>query len=359
MWKKIKQWLDDRVGINDLVTTKFRNFMVPRDANILSGLGGVALIAFLVQVISGILLIMYYVPHPDHAFRSVQVITDQVQFGWLFRMVHVVGANFLVAILLLHIAVVFYRSNFQKPRELVWVSGVFSFFVILAFCVSGSLLPWNQISYWSTTVITSIPSVIPGIGELLSKFLKGGQTVSGITLSRFFAFHVAILPFTIGVIGGLHLLFVRRSGLAPSLQEEPLPYVEFRHEIHPNGKPFYPGFFTTQLGASMLYMAAIFFVISFMPSLFFLPDSYIQANPLQTPLNIDAPYYFRAFRTILAIVPHEFTGVCIQLIILTLFTLWPFIDFSEERRITKRPILFSLYCAAIFGWLAFTFWGRI
>ncbi len=359
MLDNCKQWFDERVGINDLVRSKFKKFLVPKDAGILSGLGTVALVAFLIQVITGILLIIYYVPHPDHAFKSVQIIMDRVEFGWLFRMVHVVGSNLLIAVLLLHIAVVFYRSNFQKPRELVWVSGVFSFFVMLAFCISGGLLPWNQVSYWSTTVITSIPTVIPVIGDSIAFFLKGGETISANTLSRFFAFHVAILPIIIIFLAGLHIFLIRRVGYAPSLKQDTLPWKEYRHEVHIDGKPVYPNLLTAQFGACMFYIAAVLFIISFMPSLVFIPDNHIIANTLQTPLTIDAPYYFRALRTILEIVPHEFTGVCIQLIILAIFTCWPFIDFSEEKRITKRPILLTLYCATIILWFAFTFWGRI
>lgn len=357
MLKYCKTWFNERFGIDDLVSSKFRLFPVPKDAGFMSTLGAVALVAFLIQVLTGILLIMYYVPHPDHAFTSVQIITNEVPFGWLFRLMHVAGANLLIIVLFVHLAHVFWKASYKKPRELTWLTGAITLFLVFGFSITGSLLPWNQLSYWSTTVVTSIPSVLPWAGEWISLFLRGGTSISGITLSRFYAFHVAVLPIIAILFGWLHVFSVWRIGFAPSLKEERLPWKEFRHELHTVSKPYYPVFFTEQLRSVMLYLAAVFFIIAFFPDLFFGPGSHVVANPLQTPADIRPHFYFRAFQKVLEIVPNKTVGVCIHLIIAVIFLFWPFFDTEPERNIAKRPILLFLFFLTVVLWFVFTIWG--
>jgi len=356
MWKNIVKWIDIRIGLDDLVSTRLKNYLVPRDAGFFSTLGLVALVAFLVQVISGILLIMYYTPHPDHAFTSVQQIMNEVPFGWLFRELHVVGANLLVLLLFLHLTNVFYMGRYKRPRDITWFTGGIALFIILGFCVTGHLLPWNQMSYWSTTVITSFPTFIPGIGDKIAVFLRGGDYVSGVTLSRFFAFHVALLPTCIVVFITLHILLVRRMGFAPN-KTDYITKKEFSYELHTDGMPFYPDFFSKQMVMTSLFFAVVFFIMTFMPDTFLPVGAHVQADPLSTPLFIKPPFYFLPAYQILRFIPNEFLGISLVLIFCLLFLFWPFIDNNEERNILKRPILLSIFFGTLILWVVLTIMG--
>ena len=356
MLKSIKNWIEVRIGLDDLISTRFKNYLVPKDAGIFSTLGLVALVAFLVQVISGILLIMYYTPHPDHAFRSVQLIMNKVPYGWLFRELHVVGANLLVLLLFLHLTNVFYMGRYKKPRDITWLTGGIALFIILGFCITGHLLPWNQMSYWSTTVITSFPSFIPGIGDNIAVFLRGGDYVSGVTLSRFFAFHVALLPTCIVVFIIAHILLVRRMGFAPA-NDDYITKKEFSYELHTKGMPLYPNFFSKQLFMTTLFFAVVFFIITFMPETFLPSAANIEANPLSTPEFIKPPFYFLPAYQILRFVPNEFLGISLVLIFCLLFLFWPFLDTGRERNILKRPILLTIFFTTIILWVVLTIMG--
>ena len=194
MWKNIKNWIEVRIGLDELVRTQLTEYLVPKNINIFYTLGFVALAGFVVQVLTGFLLLTYYVPQPDHAFRSVQNIMVNVPYGWLFRLMHVVGSNLIVIAVGCHLLSVFFMNSYKKPRELTWFAGASMLLITLTFCLSGYLLPWSQLSYWATTIVTNIPSALPYFGDIAVTCLQGGQSVSGVTLGRFFALHVVVLP---------------------------------------------------------------------------------------------------------------------------------------------------------------------
>src|SRR5262245_8811114 len=172
------------------------------------------LFLFTVQIVTGILLLLYYRPSAENAFESVQFIMAQVRFGWLIRSIHSWSANLLVAVLFIHLFSVFFLRAYRQPRELTWITGVLLLIVTLAFGFSGYLLPWNTIAFFATQVGTEVAGVIPVAGPFLVRFLRGGTEVTGATLTRFFAFHVAMLPALSVVIVGLHLLLVQRHGMS-------------------------------------------------------------------------------------------------------------------------------------------------
>ena len=188
----MREWLEIRIGLDELIRSQLTEYRVPKNINIFYTLGMVAFAAFLFQVLTGILLLFYYIPDDKDAFKSVQFIMNQVPYGWLFRLMHVVGSNLMVAVVLLHMGSVFFLGAYKKPRELTWVVGALMFLTTLGFCLSGYLLPWSQLSYWATTVVTNIPTAFPLCGDLICKILRGSENVSGVTLNRFFALHVAL-----------------------------------------------------------------------------------------------------------------------------------------------------------------------
>jgi len=259
----------------------------------------------------------------------------------------------------LHMLSVFFLGAYKKPRELTWVVGALMFLVTLTFCLSGYLLPWSQLSYWATTIVTSIPTAFPFCGNFVCQLLRGGVgEVSGVTLNRFFALHVGLLPPLLVVLFGLHIFLVRRIGIsAPPFGEEPKEWRQFRHEDYPDGPPFYPDYVSKEAVMIALYVAVMFAIIAFWPSLFVPKDATIPADPLSTPEHIRPEWYFLAPYQMLKFVPNKFLGIALQIALVLVMILWPFADQSEKRNILKRPGLLALFFATLGVWVAFTIWG--
>ncbi len=212
--QQIREWLEIRIGLDELIRSQLTEYRVPKNLNLLYTLGMVAFAAFIIQVVTGILLLIYYVPQEEHAFKSIQTIMNVVPYGWLFRLMHVVGSNLMVAVVFLHLTSVVFLGSYKKPRELTWVVGALLLFTTLTFCLSGYLLQWSQLSYWATTVVTNIPTAFPLVGNFICKLMRGSQNVSQETLSRFFALHVGLLPLLLVSLFGVHAFLVRRIGVS-------------------------------------------------------------------------------------------------------------------------------------------------
>lgn len=362
MWEKIKEWLEIRTGINELMKSQFKEYKMPGNVNIFYTLGFITLIGFIVQAITGIILLLHYIPHHEHAFRSVQDIMNKVPFGWLFRQMHVVGGNLMLVTVLLHMLSVFFMVSYKKPRELTWSVGVLMLFLTLAFCLTGYLLPWSQPAYWGTTLVTAIPSAFPFAGDFMTEMLRGGKQVTGMTLNIFFALHVSLLPAIFLLLIGIHIFLIMRTGFSapPSgiTGEERKTWIEYKHETHADGYPFYPNFILKVTLMIMVYFALVFFMIAFTPTLFLGEGSNIAADPSRTPVDIRPPWYFLAPYQFLKLIPNKFIGISLELIILCLILLWPFFDAKKERNILKRPYLLSAFLFSAALWVVLTIWGR-
>ncbi len=362
MWKGIVEWLEVRIGLKDFLREQFTEYRVPPDINIFYTLGIVAFFAYIIQAVTGFFLLLYYIPHSEHAFQSVQHIMTEVPYGWLIRLMHVVGSNLMVAVVFLHLISVFIMNSYKKPRELTWVVGGLLLLTTLTFCLSGYLLPWSQLSFWATTIVTNLPTAFPYLGDWLAYLLKGSEQVSGTTLNRFFALHVAFLPPILVTLFGLHLFLVRRIGISrpPFSKNYPPPssWTQYRHEEYPEGIPFYPSFFIKEMYMVVLYMVIMFFVITFMPTLFLPEEASIPADPYTTPLHIKPEWYFLAPYQMLKLIPNKFLGISIQLVLLFIFLFWPFFDTSDERDIRKRPLLLTVFFLTIGVWIILTIWGK-
>ena len=185
--------------------------------NFLACLGGISFLLFLFLMGTGGLLLMYYRPTPADAYKSVVDIMNQVPYGWLVRGIHRWAGNLMIVTVLLHMMRVFFTAAYRPPRDVTWVNGVLLLVFTLAFSFSGYLLPWNQTSYWATTVGTDILSAIPVVGDSSKFFVRGGNVVGQLALTRFFAFHVVILPGLMILFLVLHFLMIRRQGIAEPL----------------------------------------------------------------------------------------------------------------------------------------------
>lgn len=215
---KIANWFDERVGWRSIWESVFER-KIPR-VNWLYTLGSATLLTVFNQGITGILLTIYYVPTPDHAYDSVQYITTQVSAGWLIRGLHHWGASAMVLLTFLHMLRVLFLGSYKFPREVTWFTGVALFITTVGFGFTGYLLPWDQKAYWATTVGTRIIGVIPVIGDSLLRIVRGGEGISPLTLTRFFGVHVWVLPLTLLILLGIHLYLVISIGISEMPQKE-------------------------------------------------------------------------------------------------------------------------------------------
>src|SRR5512133_1316226 len=212
--KKVVDWIDVRVGVREVVERELTGYLLPRNINVWYSMGSVLLFIFGLQVVTGMLLLIYYVPDADKAFKSVTAIMNDVPFGWLIRMCHAVGSNMMVLVLLFHMLSVLFMGSYTRPRELDWLSGFILFNLVTGACLTGYLPPWSQLSFWATTVATNSVGTIPVIGPQLVEFLRGGKLVGAPPLGRFYALHVALIPLSIAALVGAHLFFLQRTGVS-------------------------------------------------------------------------------------------------------------------------------------------------
>ncbi|MFQ6088867.1 MAG: cytochrome bc complex cytochrome b subunit [Candidatus Methanofastidiosia archaeon] len=214
---KLYRYFDERLEIKEALE-KFLRKPVPIHAtNWMFCFGGLTFLMFAIQVVTGVLLMVYYVPTPEQAYKSVQFIMRDVNFGWLIRSLHHWAANGMVLMIGLHMARVFYMGAYKKPRELNWIVGVILLFITLGFGFTGYLLPWDQKAFWATTVASELANSIPFIGPYLLVIMRGGQEISGATLTRFYSVHVFILPAIIVAFLLLHFAIIRRQGISGPL----------------------------------------------------------------------------------------------------------------------------------------------
>ena len=215
-------WLEDRIGLGALRHVVEHKTVPVHRHGVWYYFGGMTLFFFLVQVGTGILLMLYYRPSSQEAYESVQFLVTQVPFGWLVRSIHSWSANLMIATAFVHLFSVFFLKAYRAPREMTWLSGFALFALALGFGFSGYLLPWNELAYFATRVGTDIAGAVPVIGEWIVRFLRGGDHVTGGTLSRFYGWHVAILPAIATAMLALHLLLVQRHGMSvpPSIERE-------------------------------------------------------------------------------------------------------------------------------------------
>jgi len=217
LWLKATDWLNERYQIVEPIRKILTKPVERFSTRWWYCLGGITFTLFIIQCITGVLLAFYYKPTPEEAYASIQFIETQVRFGASIRAIHHWSANGMVIMAVAHLLRVFITGAFKPPRELNWISGVILFIVTLGFGFTGYLLPWDQRAYWATTVGTEIAGGIPWIGDLTLIFLRGGWDVGAVTLSRFYAIHILILPLIIIAFLGVHFLMVRRQGVARPL----------------------------------------------------------------------------------------------------------------------------------------------
>lgn len=218
MLAKFGTWLDERMGWRTVWAEVFAR-KIPK-VNWWYTLGSATLFVVINQAVTGILLSLYYVPTPDHAYDTVMFITYELPAGWFIRGLHHYGASAMVVLAVLHMVRVIIFGAYKFPREVTWITGVLLLLITIGFGFTGYLLPWDQKAFWATTVGTKIAGTPPLVGDFILKVIRGGQELSEVTLARFFGVHVWVLPATLFLLLGIHLYLVIRNGISAPPKKE-------------------------------------------------------------------------------------------------------------------------------------------
>ena len=356
LWKRLYTRIDERVNLEDLVTFMGKKYVPVHRHSIWYYFGGVSLFLFIIQVVTGILLLLYYKGGEELAFESIQFIMSKVQFGWLIRSIHSWAANLFILAAMIHMFSVYFGKSYRKPRELTWLTGMLMFFLALGFGFSGYLLPWNELAFFATKVGTDIAGVVPFIGDSIMVFLRGGEDVTGATLSRFFGFHVAVFPGIFTLLLAIHLLLVQRQGMSEPIGMESDPGSERKT------MPFFPNFLLRDLLLWLIVLNLLAILAVFFPW-----ELGRKADPFApAPAGIKPEWYFLFMFQTLKYIPGKIFIMDGELLGIFLFgaagLLWvlvPFWDTQSSKGLRNRKInyigLFAvgfIIVLTILGWVA-------
>ena len=319
------------------------------------GFGSLAGIFLGVQLITGILLVMFYKASVFMAFERIVHLTYDVPYGWLLRYAHANGASFFFIVVYCHMGRGLYYGSYLAPRNWAWSSGVIIFLLMMGTAFIGYVLPWGQMRFWGATVITNLLSAIPAVGDHLVKWIWGGFAVGDATLNRFFRLHY-LLPFVILALVLVHLFLLHNVG---SNNPVGLAASDDNAKI-----PFSPYFAVKDVAGFFTALVVYCFLVFFAPDLLGHPDNYIQANPLVTPAHIVPEWYFLPFYAILRAIPDKLGGVVAMvgaIVLVAVMSAAPLYKVLFEEGYTRRPLsllplcnlLFWLFVANFFllGWL--------
>ena len=359
------KWIDTRLPFPRVVHDQFMVFPTPRNLNYWWTFGGILTFMLVLQMMTGIVLAMHYVPSADGAFDSVEKIMRDVNWGWLLRYAHAVGASMFFVAVFIHTFRGLYYGSYKAPREVLWILGVLILLLMITTAFMGYSLVWGQMSFWAVTVITnlfsSLDSLIPGLGTTLVEWIWGGFAVGGPTLNRLYSLHY-LLPFVIAGVVILHIWALHVPG-----NNNPTG-VDVKTER--DTIPFHPYYSIKDGFAIVLFLIVFAALLFYVPNYLSHPDNYIPANPLQTPPHIVPEWYFLPFYAILRAIPSKLFGVIGMLGAIAVLFIVPWIDTSRIRSTSYRPIykwffwLFVITCIAL-GYLGaqapdgwYLFFGR-
>lgn len=335
----------------NFIFDKFYEYLIkypsPININYMWNFGFMSGIFLAIQLISGFFLTMFYTPHIDYAFQSVEHIMRDVSYGWLIRYIHSNGASFFFFIVYLHILRGLYYGSYTYPRTLVWFSGVLIYILMMAAAFLGYVLPWGQMSYWAATVITNFLTVIPFVGREIVNWVWGGFAINNATLNRFFSLHY-ILPFVILVLVVYHIYILHKMGSSNPLGLK----ITKLDKIS-----FYPYFIVKDLFTIVLMFIPYSIYIFFYPEVLGHSDNYIPANPLVTPAHIVPEWYFLPFYGILRSILNKTYGIVIMFVSILCFFLLPYLEKSNFRNNNYKVGNRQVFWIFVFNFIFLGFLG--
>ncbi|GMV56760.1 MAG: cytochrome b [Betaproteobacteria bacterium] len=367
-------WIDARFPLTATIRAHLTEYYAPKNFNFWYFFGSLALMVLVLQIVTGIFLVMHYKPDASLnasgvpvAFASVEYIMREVNWGWLIRYLHSTGASAFFIVVYLHMLRGFLYGSYHKPRELVWIFGVLIFLCLMAEAFFGYLLPWGQMSYWGAQVIVNLFSAIPWVGEPLSIWIRGDYVIGDATLNRFFSFHVIAIPLVLIGLVAAHLVALHEVG-----SNNP-DGVEIKKKVDPktgkplDGIPFHPYYTVKDIFGVVVFLMFFCAVVFFGPEFggYFLEyNNFIPADPLKTPPHIAPVWYFTPFYSILRAntvnffyVDAKLWGVIFMGLAVVVFFFLPWLDKSPVKSIRyrgpiyKTALVIFVICFAVLGYL--------
>jgi ubiquinol-cytochrome c reductase cytochrome b subunit len=344
MLNAVYRWIDERIDLKTL-QAKMLNEPMAGGSRYAYVFGSVLVFVFAMQALTGVMLMFYYAPTADHAWESTKYLMERVDYGWFLLSYHLWGSSAMIAILLIHMSQVYLWGAYKKPREMVWLAGLLLFMIVMGFGFTGYLLPWDQRSYWATTIGVEIVDKVPVIGDFLGRFLRGGAVPGAQTLSRFFVIHVMVLPAALMAMAGLHIFLFRKAGPAG-------PFTGDKRELETRMEYFFP----IQVWKDIVAMAVVFVIVCAL-AIHWPHELIDEASPVASDLNPEPEWYFMflfqllrdpALSFLFAGEWGEFLGaIALPTAFIILLIALPFIDRNPERHILKRPIALSSWIVVV------------
>jgi ubiquinol-cytochrome c reductase cytochrome b subunit len=343
--KGLMRWIDDRFPATQMWEEHLSKYYAPKNFNFWYFFGSLALLVLVNQILTGIWLTMSYNPSAEGAFRSMEYIMRDVEYGWLIRYMHTTGASAFFVVVYLHMLRGMMYGSYQKPRELIWIFGMTIYLALMAEAFMGYLLPWGQMSYWGAQVIISLFGAIPLIGPDLAQWVRGDFLISGITLNRFFALHVVALPIVILGLVVLHIIALHEVG-----SNNP-DGVEIKKDLDENGVPkdgipFHPYYTVKDIAGVAVFLFVFCIILFYFPEMggyFIEAPNFEPANPLKTPDHIAPVWYFTPFYAILRAINFslfgldaKFLGVVAMGAAIAILFVLPWLDRSPVKSIRYK-----------------------
>ncbi len=327
-----ERWMDSRLPIIRF-GADYMSLPTPKNLNYWWTFGGILTLCLGVQIVTGIVLAMHYVPNVEMAFESVERIMRDVNGGWLIRYVHANGASMFFIAAYIHMLRGLYYGSYKAPREMIWIVGCLIFFLLIGTAFLGYVLPWGQMSFHGAVVITNLIGSIPVVGGPILTWLQGGPAIDNATLNRFFSLHY-LLPFVIAGCVVLHMWALHHAG-----QNNPVGVLIPKDRQAKDTVPFHP-YYTVKDGfAIILFLLLFAYFVFFNPNALGHADNYIPANPLVTPAHIVPEWYLLPFYAILRAIPDKFGGVVAMFGSIGILFVLPWLDTSRVRSMRYRPVM--------------------
>jgi ubiquinol-cytochrome c reductase cytochrome b subunit len=372
---KLLAWTDARFPLTATLKTHLSEYYAPKNFNFWYYFGSLAMLALVLQIVTGILLTMHYKPDAALAFASVEYIMRDVPWGWLIRYMHSTGASMFFLVVYLHMMRGLMYGSYRKPRELLWIFGCLIYLCIMGEAFFGYLLPWGQMSFWGAQVIINLFAAIPFIGEDLAILIRGDYNIGDATLNRFFAFHVIALPLALLGLVAAHLVALHEVG-----SNNP-DGIEIKKNLDPgtgtpkDGIPFHPYYTVKDIVGVVVFLMVFTVIVFFMPEMggyFLEANNFVPANPLLTPVHIAPLWYFTPFYAMLRAIPSvfgsQFPGVAVMGAAVMILFFLPWLDRGAVKSIRYRGPKYKVWLTAfvisflVLGYLGVvptTVWGQM
>jgi ubiquinol-cytochrome c reductase cytochrome b subunit len=353
-----RAWLNKRLPVDQFVADQLTGYYAPKNFNIWYFFGSLAMLVFVMQLVTGIFITMHFKAGESSAFNSVEYLRREVPYGWLLQYMHAVGASFFFIVVYLHMARAFLYGSYKGPREVLWVFGMLIYLALMAEAFMGYVLPYGNMSYWGAQVIINLFGTIPSIGPGLVEWIRGDYGIGDATLTRFFSLHVVALPFVIALLILLHLVALRQVG-----SNNP-DGIEIKENLGADGKPvdgipFHPYYTVKDIVGVGLFLTLFAIVVFFIPTfggLFMEAPNFEPANPSSTPEHIAPVWYFTPYYAILRAVPDQKMGALLMALSVAAFLFMPWLDRAKNKSIRYRGISSKLLLGTFFVTFLMLMW---